>query len=164
MMDRPACNDQRYKRDTVKKKPQTKPQGKKKSVDDDSDDDFSDIDAANDDYFDEQVEIFSSTPLAAGGMEARRAIELAREVNLCVRYLSVTFGVHKPDAIWLAGHNATGHVGEQLSDALHSEVRTADQSPRLREIDLPGSEPAQFCVAMGLATRHQPGSAQRGAA
>ncbi len=63
----------------MKKKPQTKRRTKEKSVDDGSDDDFNDIDADNDDFFDEQVDIFISTPLAAGGMEARRAIELARE-------------------------------------------------------------------------------------
>jgi len=92
------------------------------------------------------------------------AIELAREVGLCIRYLSVTFGVHKPDAIWLAGQNATGHLAEQLTDALHAPVRTADQSPGSDKLHPIGTEATQHIVALGLAMRHQTGSAQRGAA
>jgi Tfp pilus assembly PilM family ATPase len=92
------------------------------------------------------------------------AIELAREVSLSLRYLSVTFGVHKPDAVWVAGHNATGNLAEQLTDALHIPVLTAEKSPMLSHIGLPGSESAQYCVALGLAMRNRTGSAQRGAA
>lgn len=92
------------------------------------------------------------------------AIELAREVSLCVRYLSVTFGVHKPDAIWLAGHNATGLLAEQLTDALHTKVLTADQSPAFAKLGLTGPNMTPCCVALGLATRNQTGSAKRGAA
>lgn len=63
----------------MKKKPQTKRHATDKSVNDSSDDDFNDIDADGDDFFDEQVEFLGAAPLAAGRMEARRAIERARE-------------------------------------------------------------------------------------
>lgn len=89
---------------------------------------------------------------------------LSREVGLCMRYLSVTFGVHKPDATWLAGQGATQTFAQQLSDGLHTEVKTADQSPQLSEIDLPEEDPAQWCVALGLSARNRANSAKRGAA
>lgn len=89
---------------------------------------------------------------------------LCREVGLCMRYLSVTFGVHKPDVAWVAGQGATKAFAEQLSDGLHTDVHTAEQSPELSSIDLPGENPAQWCVALGLALRHHKGSAKRGAA
>lgn len=92
------------------------------------------------------------------------ASALIREVSLCVRYLSVTFGVHKPDAAWLAGQGATQVFADQLSEGLHTTVKTADQAPAFSHITLPGDEPAQFCVALGLASRNRTGSAQRGAA
>jgi hypothetical protein len=95
---------------------------------------------------------------------AINVIELAREVGLCIRYLSVTFGVHKPDAIWVASKDVDNHIAEQLADALHAEVLTADQSPALAKLGLPGSDPTQYCVALGLATRNLKGSAKRGAA
>ena len=89
---------------------------------------------------------------------------LSREVGLCMRYLSVTFGVHKPDATWLAGQGATQTFAQQLSDGLHTEVKTADQSAQLSEIDLPEEDPAQWCVALGLSARNRANSAKRGAA
>lgn len=92
------------------------------------------------------------------------AAALTREVSLCVRYLSVTFGVHKPDAAWLAGQGATGDFAMQLSEGLHTTVKMADQSPALSKLELPDPNPAQFCAAIGLATRNRTGSAQRGAA
>lgn len=92
------------------------------------------------------------------------ALEMAREVSLCIRYLSVTFGVHKPDMVWLAGHGVTGLLAEQLTDALHHHVQTADQSPALSALGLSCTDPAMACIALGLASRNQPGLAQRGAA
>ncbi|MFK7790815.1 MAG: type IV pilus biogenesis protein PilM [Phycisphaeraceae bacterium] len=92
------------------------------------------------------------------------ATALAREISLCMRYLSVTFGVHKPDATWLAGQGATGVFAEQLSEGLQTTVKTADQSPTLSNLQLPSDNPAQYCVAIGLASRNQKGSAKRGAA
>jgi len=92
------------------------------------------------------------------------ASALAREVSLCLRYLSVTFGVHKPDATWLAGQGATAAFAEQLSDGLHTAVLTADQSPALSGLDLPSDDPTRYCVALGLASHHRKGSAKRGAA
>ncbi len=89
---------------------------------------------------------------------------LTREVSLCVRYLSVTFGVHKPDAAWLAGKGATQAFAQQLTEGLHTAVRTADQSPALNGLGLPDDDPSQFCLALGLASRNQRGPAQRGAA
>lgn len=89
---------------------------------------------------------------------------LTREISLCVRYLSVTFGVHKPDAAWLAGHGATQAFAMQLTEGLHTTVKTADQSPALAGLDLPDDQPAQYCVALGLASRNRTGLAQRGAA
>lgn len=89
---------------------------------------------------------------------------LTREISLCVRYLSVTFGVHKPDATWLAGHGVTEDFAMQIGEALQCQVKTADQAPTLSGLGLPAPNPAQFCVAVGLATRDQKGSAQRGAA
>lgn len=89
---------------------------------------------------------------------------LCREVGLCMRYLSVTFGVHKPDATWVAGQGATQAFAEQLGEGLHADVKTADQSPMLSTIDLPEENAAQWCVALGLASRNQKASAKRGAA
>lgn len=89
---------------------------------------------------------------------------LCREVALCMRYLSVTFGVHKPGATWVAGQGATQAFAEQLSEGLHVDVQTADQSPQLSSIDLPGENAAQWCVALGLASRNHKSSAKRGAA
>lgn len=63
----------------MKIKQQPKHRKKDNGVDKHSEDDFDDIDADNDEYNDEQLEFFSATPLAAGRMEARRAIERARE-------------------------------------------------------------------------------------
>lgn len=92
------------------------------------------------------------------------AAALTREVSLCVRYLSVTFGVHKPDAAWLAGHGATSEFAQQLSEGLPATVQTADQAPALSGLGLPTDNPAEFCVALGLASRNHCGSAKRGAA
>jgi len=92
------------------------------------------------------------------------ASALAREVSLCMRYLSVTFGVHKPEAAWLAGQGATAAFAEQLSEGLHTTVMTADQSPALSGLDLPSDDPTRYCVALGLASHTREGSAKRGAA
>lgn len=89
---------------------------------------------------------------------------LSREVGLCMRYLSVTFGMHKPEATWLAGQGATLAFAEKLSEGLHTEVKTADQSPMLSKIDLPEDEPARWCVALGLSARSSNAVPKRGAA
>lgn len=96
--------------------------------------------------------------------EAVDAAALTREISLCMRYLSVTFAVHKPDAAWLAGQGVTEDFAMELSEALHNQIKPADQSPAMSGLGLPGPNPAQFCVAIGLATRNRKGSAQRGAA
>ena len=111
----------------------------------------------------EQVIFDKPIELARDG-DAIDPAALSREVSLCMRYLSVTFGVHKPGATWLAGQGATQAFAKALSDGLHIDVQTADQSPQLREIKLPEDEPAQWCVALGLSLRSSKGSAKRGAA
>jgi Tfp pilus assembly PilM family ATPase len=93
-----------------------------------------------------------------------QASALAREISLCVRYLSVTFGVHKPGATWLAGQGATQAFADQLSEGLNATVLTANQSPALSRFNLPSDDPARYCVALGLASYHRKGSAMRGAA
>lgn len=89
---------------------------------------------------------------------------LAREVGLCMRYLSVTFGVHKPNATWLAGQGATQDFADELSEGLHTAVQTVDQAPAFSTLGLSGNDPALACIALGLASRNQQGAAQRGAA
>lgn len=89
---------------------------------------------------------------------------LSKEIGLCTRYLSVTFGVHKPDATWVAGHHASTELALKFSLALQTEVQTADRSPALGKLDLPIPDPAQWCVALGLSMRDETGTAQRGAA
>lgn len=89
---------------------------------------------------------------------------LAREVGLCARYLSVTFAMHRPDAAWIAGHGATPAFASQLSSALPIEFKPANLAAESNAANLPGSEPAQWCVALGLSMRNCKGLAQRGAA
>lgn len=89
---------------------------------------------------------------------------LCREVGLCMRYLSVTFGMHKPDAAWVAGTNVNQAFTDQLGDILHTPAQMAQQSPALSQLDLPGENPSQWCVALGLSMRNKQGSAKRGAA
>jgi hypothetical protein len=89
---------------------------------------------------------------------------LAREIQLCLRYLSVTFAMHKPDAAWVAGHGATGVVADELSEHLQTKVQPASASPVLADLVLPTDEPAAYCVAIGLATRHNKALTKRGAA
>lgn len=87
-----------------------------------------------------------------------------REVSLCMRYMSVTFGVHKPDAAWVAGHGGTQAFAQAMSESLHTQVRPADQSAPFKNIDLPDENAGNWCVAMGLAMRNSKVSAKRGAA
>lgn len=89
---------------------------------------------------------------------------LCREVSLCMRYMSVTFGVHKPDAAWVAGQDANQAFVQAMSGSLHTQVRPADQSAPFKSLDLPDEDAGNWCVAMGLALRNSKGSAKRGAA
>lgn len=89
---------------------------------------------------------------------------LCREVSLCIRYLSVTFGVHQPDAIWIASHHAAKDMVQAMSDGLRTEVKLVDQAPEFKGIDLPNEGVAQWCVAAGLSMRSHQGTAKRGAA
>jgi len=89
---------------------------------------------------------------------------LSREVGLCLRYMSVTFGVHKPDAAWVCGDGVTPVMVADMSEAMHLPMQTIDQSPALREIQYSGSDPSMWAVAIGLTLRNSMGFAQRGAA
>ena len=111
----------------------------------------------------EQVIFDKPIELAKQG-NAIDIVALCREVGLCLRYLSVTFGVHKPDATWVAGANVTPSLAEQLGEGLHTPVKTADQSPMLSNLKLPGENASQWCVALGLSMRTNHGLAKRGAA
>lgn len=96
--------------------------------------------------------------------DAIDAAALSREISLCMRYLSVTFGVHKPDAAWLAGQGATPVFAEELSAGLQTTVKTADQSPAVAKMMQEIDSPLQYCVALGLALRNAKAPAKRGAA
>lgn len=107
--------------------------------------------------FDKLVELTSET----GAIDTDA---LCREIGLCMRYLSVTFGVHKPEAAWLAGDHANKGLAEQLGNGLHTTVQLADQSPTLSSLALPGENRTQWSIAMGLSQRESQDAAKRGAA
>lgn len=89
---------------------------------------------------------------------------VARELGLCLRYLSVTFGVHKPDALYLCGERATSELSAQLSEAVGMPLRSAEQALSRRQVLCAPEEAAHWAVAVGLAERNEKGSARRGAA
>ena len=89
----------------------------------------------------------------------------SRELGLCMRYLSVTFGVHKPHAVWLAGQGATQPLADELSASLPAAIQHVAQSPTLAGVDWPGPDPSCWLVPLGLALRdQQPDAAQKEAA
>lgn len=107
--------------------------------------------------FDKPIEI-THTP------EGIDTVSLAREIGLCLRYLSVTFGMHKPDTAWVCGEGVTGVLAQTLSEALPTAVQLADQSPAMLELDCPGPDRTMWVVPLGLSLRDPSGQAQRGAA
>lgn len=89
---------------------------------------------------------------------------LAREISLCLRYLSVTFAIHKPQAAWLCGENASTAVADTLSQRLGLTVQTADQAPAMQSVAWDAVEAGRWAVAMGLANRLESAGKARGAA
>lgn len=89
---------------------------------------------------------------------------LSREIALCMRYLSVTFGIHKPDAAWVCGEGVSDSIAQHLSAGLNTTFQTADQASTLNAIDCPEDDAQAWIVALGLALRDQAASAKRGAA
>lgn len=92
------------------------------------------------------------------------AAALARELGLCLRYLSVTFGVHKPDAAWLCGRGANVNLAAKLSDALPVMIEPVAQAPALQGIHFPVNNPSPWLVPIGLALREQDAAERKGAA
>lgn len=89
---------------------------------------------------------------------------LAREVGLCLRYLSVTFGIHKPDGAWVCGEGVTPDLTEEIGTALRTKIQTVGEAPAMHQVGTPGQDNGVWAVAIGLANRDRTGSAQRGAA
>lgn len=89
---------------------------------------------------------------------------LARELGLCLRYLSVTFGIHKPEAAWLSGAGATRELADELSSTLPTTVQHVSESPALSAINFPGTDPSPWLIPLGLAARDDAQTTQRGAA
>lgn len=89
---------------------------------------------------------------------------LARELSLCLRYLSVTFGVHQPEAAWLSGMGASPQLAAELSENLSATLRYAGESPALSGLRFPDGDPSPWLVAVGLAMRGRTHNVQRGAA
>ena len=89
---------------------------------------------------------------------------LCREIGLCVRYMSVTFGVHKPDTAWVCGDGVTPDMSQQMAQTMHVPFRTVDHAPGFEGVGYPGNEASRWAVALGLAKRDETGHAQRGAA
>ena len=89
---------------------------------------------------------------------------LARELSLCLRYMSVTFGVHKPNTAWVCGEGVDPTLAHDLGNLLHLPVQTVDEAPAMREVRYPGADASTWVIALGLAKRDQQGHAQRGAA
>ncbi len=89
---------------------------------------------------------------------------LARELGLCLRYMSVTFGVHQPDALWGIGQGATPQFLEQLSSGLAQPVLPAARARALSGIDFPEADPSRWLVSLGLAMRDEHDAVERGAA
>jgi Tfp pilus assembly PilM family ATPase len=92
------------------------------------------------------------------------ATSLARELGLCLRYLSVTFGVHKPDAVYLAGQGATHTLAEELAGAMPTPITLAGQAPALRGVVFPGPDPSPWLIPLGLALREDDAATRKGAA
>ena len=89
---------------------------------------------------------------------------VARELGLCLRYLSVTFGVHKPSALYLCGERADAALAQAMSDAISMPVQTAELALARRQVMCAPEQAAHWAVAVGLAERSEKGSAHRGAA
>lgn len=92
------------------------------------------------------------------------AAALSRELGLCLRYLSVTFGVHKPDSAWICGDGFTHELAAAIGDTLNIELRPAQESPAFAAIASQCDDPAAWAVPLGLAQHTSKGSAKRGAA
>lgn len=89
---------------------------------------------------------------------------LAREVGLCLRYLSVTFGIHKPDGAWVCGEGVDNELIEMLGQTLRTKIQTVGEAAVMHQVGEPGGDNAAWAVAIGLANRDRSGAAQRGAA
>lgn len=89
---------------------------------------------------------------------------LARELSLCLRYLSVAFGVHKPDFAWIAGQGATHNLASDLTGALPVPIELVSQSPALSAIDYPGPDPSPWLIPLGLALREAQAASKKEAA
>lgn len=108
--------------------------------------------------------IFDKPVQFNGEGDAMDIQSVARELGLCLRYLSVTFGVHKPDRAWLCGEGVTHDLAQGLGDSLHIPLRAVDLAPAFETINSVPEEAAKWAVAMGLAKRNEHAGSQRGAA
>lgn len=90
---------------------------------------------------------------------------LVRELGLCLRYLSVTFGIHQPDATWISGQGATLELATELTELMPTSIQHVMHAPALRDINFPNAlDPSPWLVPLGLALRDESQTAQRGAA
>lgn len=97
----------------------------------------------------------------AGKVDAQA---VGRELSLCLRYLSVTFGVHKPSALYLCGDDAHLQVAGEIGEVVGMPMETAEEALSRKQVMCRPEEAGQWAVAVGLAERSGKGSAQRGAA
>lgn len=89
---------------------------------------------------------------------------ISRELSLCLRYLSVTFGVHKPHSSWVCGEGATPVLADALGDALNTTVKTVDQCHAFGSLKMSPTEASKWAVVLGLARRDEQGQAREVAA
>ncbi len=92
------------------------------------------------------------------------AAALSRELGLCLRYLSVTFGLHKPDAAWIAGLGVTPNFLTDLNSQLITPIQPVIQSPLLQDIPFPERDPSPWLVSLGLSLREEKANVLKGAA
>jgi len=89
---------------------------------------------------------------------------LGRELSLCLRYLSVTFGLHVPDQVWLCGDNTSPQTISAISKSISTPVLTVGDAPAIQRLLEAKPDAADWSVALGLAMRDHQSASQRGAA
>jgi len=107
--------------------------------------------------FDKPIERSSDKP-------AQDQTALSRELSLCLRYLSVTFGMHVPDQSWLCGDNTSPQIISAISKAVSTPVLTVGDAPAIKPLLEAKPDAADWSVALGLAMRECENAPQRGAA
>lgn len=99
--------------------------------------------------------IFDKPVELSGADNAFDLGSVGRELSLCLRYLSVTFGIHQPHAVWLCGERATPVMAEKLGDTLRTPLKTVDQCGALGSLKMTALEASKWAVALGLAARDE---------